>query len=43
MPFPYWVTGVPFSWYLILSAVLFALGRGGLSVPPQYHHGVHVH
>jgi NADH-quinone oxidoreductase subunit K len=29
MPFPYWVTGVPFSWYLILSAVLFGLGVAG--------------
>src|SRR5579863_5279736 len=29
MPFPYWVIGVPFSWYLILSAVLFALGVAG--------------
>ena len=29
MPFPYWITGVPFSWYLILSAVLFALGVAG--------------
>lgn len=29
MPFPYWITGVPFSWYLILSAVLFGLGVAG--------------
>ena len=29
MPFPYWIVGVPFSWYLILSAVLFALGVAG--------------
>ncbi len=29
MPFPYWVIGVPFSWYLILSAVLFGLGVAG--------------
>ena len=29
MPFPYWITGVPFSWYLILSAVLFTLGVAG--------------
>ena len=29
MPFPYWITGVPFSWYLVLSAVLFGLGIAG--------------
>ena len=28
MPIPL-VTGVPFSWYLILSAILFALGVAG--------------
>ena len=26
---PYWIIGVPFSWYLILSSVLFALGVAG--------------
>ena len=29
MPFPYWITGVPFEWYLTLSAVLFAIGVAG--------------